>query len=765
MKIKIIFSFLIVSILTLFILNFLNISKIETINSLNEQQLLSSKATYNAVIDTYSIAAKKDFNSLMKSTIVLDLLKKFKYADDKEKNIIRGKLYRLMYKDYAQMKKFHIRQFHFHTYDGKSLLRFHLPYENGDSLMKLRTSIRIANTEFKPVVGYEGGRIYPGYRYLFPIIYKNDHLGSVEFSISFEGIEKKLHELLPYNSYQQIMTKESSIDKVFPWHKRFLTPSEFSNQYYVENAELSNISHKNKTNPLVQKLTKFAKSSKEMESKLKQKKDFSLYFVDKEKSYSLNFISYKNTDNIHAGYIVTFNPLDKILIITKKYTLYSFFVILGTIILFILITIIIKQYEKERLFKEKIIATNISLQESQAIAHFGSWELDLITDKLYWSDEVYKIFDVNPKKCDLNLNTFLSYIHPDDRERLTDIYANSLKNKTKYSIRHKIITDSGDIRHIEEHAHHKYSNRGKAIKSIGTVYDITDQIEAYLKLEKFVDMQRSIVVLTNGENFEFANKSFFNFFGYKNLDEFKLEHDCICDFFIKKDAFFSLDMVKENEKNWIESLLNLSERKRIVSMIDTTNTPHAFAIAINEYDKEHFIIDFSDISDTMLEKLHLENQVNHDQLTNTYNRVFFETSIHRILQVHKKNNLLTSIIFFDIDHFKNINDTYGHDLGDTVLVELTRLVKQLIRADDYLLRWGGEEFIIITTAKEIDDTIKMAEKMRASIENLKVSGINGVTCSFGVALHKEHEKIKTTIARADEKLYEAKNSGRNKVVF
>jgi diguanylate cyclase (GGDEF)-like protein len=89
----------------------------------------------------------------------------------------------------------------------------------------------------------------------------------------------------------------------------------------------------------------------------------------------------------------------------------------------------------------------------------------------------------------------------------------------------------------------------------------------------------------------------------------------------------------------------------------------------------------------------------------------------------------------------------------------------MIRSSDYLIRWGGEEFIIISSAVDITDSVTMAENIRKAIEKIKVNDTETLTCSFGIALHKTDEKIKTTIARADEKLYEAKNSGRNKVIY
>lgn len=165
----------------------------------------------------------------------------------------------------------------------------------------------------------------------------------------------------------------------------------------------------------------------------------------------------------------------------------------------------------------------------------------------------------------------------------------------------------------------------------------------------------------------------------------------------------------------------------------------------------------------MIEKLQLEKQLNRDQLTKAYNRVYFETNIENLLQSNRAKNAKTGIIFLDIDHFKNINDTYGHSIGDEVLVSLSRVINEQIRAYDHLIRWGGEEFIIITRVESIQSMMVMAEKIRIKIQNYDFRGIPGLTCSFGLALHEEDESIKSTINRADEKLYEAKESGRNQI--
>jgi len=145
-----------------------------------------------------------------------------------------------------------------------------------------------------------------------------------------------------------------------------------------------------------------------------------------------------------------------------------------------------------------------------------------------------------------------------------------------------------------------------------------------------------------------------------------------------------------------------------------------------------------------------------DQLTKAYNRRKFFTEISKNL----KDNY--SIIMFDIDHFKKINDTYGHDKGDYVLQNLIQIIKQHIRKDDMIFRWGGEEFFILFKDMNIIEAKKMAEKLRKIVEESDFNGIK-VTISLSVVSSNSND-IEKVIKTLDEGLYEAKNSGRNRVV-
>ena len=119
----------------------------------------------------------------------------------------------------------------------------------------------------------------------------------------------------------------------------------------------------------------------------------------------------------------------------------------------------------------------------------------------------------------------------------------------------------------------------------------------------------------------------------------------------------------------------------------------------------------------------------------------------------------------DIDFFKKVNDTYGHDVGDSVLIELVQEIKHYSRKNDILIRWGGEEFLLMLQVESSYDLTKALEHIRTVISYHHFEHIDKLTCSIGGSLYNEREDISETIKRADISLYNAKESGRNKVVI
>lgn len=190
-----------------------------------------------------------------------------------------------------------------------------------------------------------------------------------------------------------------------------------------------------------------------------------------------------------------------------------------------------------------------------------------------------------------------------------------------------------------------------------------------------------------------------------------------------------------------------------------------FASSIKENQKIlGAIVNFYDITQRKIleQKLYIEAFT--DGLTTLYNRRFIE----EILSTERDKAILYgepfSIIFLDLDDFKKINDTYGHEVGDKVLKEIAKILKENLRATDILGRWGGEEFIIILKNTKLKDAINLAEILRKKISEYNIDKIL-VTASFGVTEYFPREEIMKTLKRVDLALYKAKMAGKNCVKY
>ncbi|WP_200762305.1 diguanylate cyclase [Nitrosophilus alvini] len=158
--------------------------------------------------------------------------------------------------------------------------------------------------------------------------------------------------------------------------------------------------------------------------------------------------------------------------------------------------------------------------------------------------------------------------------------------------------------------------------------------------------------------------------------------------------------------------------------------------------------------------LNVRSQAHIDELTQTFNRRGCQNEIKKFINSGKN-----SLILFDIDNFKTINDRFGHQTGDEVLKKIAEIVKRYIRKDDILCRFGGEEFLVFLPETSFEDSVVIAEKLRSVIENSHFGKAGKVTASFGISAQKNKESLEKLFMVADKKLYEAKKAGKNRVVY
>ena len=277
--------------------------------------------------------------------------------------------------------------------------------------------------------------------------------------------------------------------------------------------------------------------------------------------------------------------------------------------------------------------------------------------------------------------------------------------------------------------------------------------------QMILDSVPSPVIVTNGEHLIAANSSFLAYLQYPTIERFKNDHACVCEFFEEGDTDEYL-MPMRNDQRWTEYMLEhplkIHKAKITINGAMTIFEVRISVLKVN--DQVRYVVIFNDISTMQMQTLT-------DPLTGIPNRLHFTMVYKHAINMSRRGEKPLSLLFFDIDHFKNVNDHYGHLIGDKILQQITSLVRQRIRKSDLVARWGGEEFILLLPDSELDEAIKVAEMLRKVIDKEYFEGVGNITCSFGVAMLEENEDAEHLLNRADELLYKAKTSGRNKVVY
>lgn len=187
--------------------------------------------------------------------------------------------------------------------------------------------------------------------------------------------------------------------------------------------------------------------------------------------------------------------------------------------------------------------------------------------------------------------------------------------------------------------------------------------------------------------------------------------------------------------------------------------------ALEEHQNEALFFDLlQDLREKEQTAEDLRRRASTDPLTGAYNRAAFDERLAAELARAERHRTPFSLIILDIDHFKQINDTYGHATGDHVLTALVSVATENLRADDVFARWGGEEFVILAPHTDRDGGVRLAEKIRTAVEQHPFDQAGRITVSLGVADYRPREPADQLLSRADAALYQAKRGGRNRAI-
>ncbi|MFU8793632.1 MAG: GGDEF domain-containing protein [Acholeplasmataceae bacterium] len=170
-----------------------------------------------------------------------------------------------------------------------------------------------------------------------------------------------------------------------------------------------------------------------------------------------------------------------------------------------------------------------------------------------------------------------------------------------------------------------------------------------------------------------------------------------------------------------------------------------------------------DITESKRVEERLRDLSEKDDLTSIYNRRTFYIKVDELIEANHQQDIPFSLVMFDIDHFKKVNDTYGHLVGDDVLKRLTKMILEDKRYEDQVFRFGGEEFFLLLPNTNLKGAVQLAERLHKLIQKMKIPKVNHITVSMGVVAYVKHEGVDAMIKRVDDLMYEAKVSGRNQI--
>jgi len=281
----------------------------------------------------------------------------------------------------------------------------------------------------------------------------------------------------------------------------------------------------------------------------------------------------------------------------------------------------------------------------------------------------------------------------------------------------------------------------------------------YRYIRFILDINPSFLVVVKNKKIDYINKTFLSYLGLPSLEKFIDSGACLGAYI---DSINSEKLV-EKEK-WVENFLSGNINKIVVNLKTRSQEHNAFLVAYNQiFDTQEYIFTFTEITQLDNERRKFKDLSLKDNLTGIYNRNHLEYMYPILYEKTQDSSSSLVFVMMDIDHFKKVNDTHGHQIGDDVLKEVSSTISNNLRDEEYFFRWGGEEFVLLLTCISLEKASEIVSRVRAQIEKERFTDkVLRITCSFGLCLSDIN--IEESIRHSDKALYDAKAQGRNRVV-
>lgn len=422
------------------------------------------------------------------------------------------------------------------------------------------------------------------------------------------------------------------------------------------------------------------------------------------------------------------------------------------------------QHEKE------LVKIKGSLELAQKVGAIGSYDYDIIEDEAYWSNQMYVLFGIdNIEGFVPTFDSISELAHPEDQGKFTKTILSAIEEKRNLSFEFRILRKDGTVVYVYNQADVILDENKKPVRFIGTIQDITKRKTAELKLLEsenqiqhiFDNLEVGIWSLdVKKGKYNLVSKGIEGITGYSTSD---LGNRITWDSLIHPDDY---TVYHHNQQRKLKGE-NLFHQYRIIHRNGDIVWIQDQTLPV--LNKKGEVIRIDGIISNITEQKEFEKKIQylafHDYLTKLPNRMLFENKINELMAASNLVNKHFSILYIDLDRFRNINESLGHPIGDKLLFEFSQRVNMLLNKNTLFARLGGDEFgIILWDYEESDYPIKAAKliidclDVPFNIEDFELL----ITTSVGISTFPENGKtIEELIKNADAALYRAKASGKN----
>jgi diguanylate cyclase (GGDEF)-like protein/PAS domain S-box-containing protein len=412
------------------------------------------------------------------------------------------------------------------------------------------------------------------------------------------------------------------------------------------------------------------------------------------------------------------------------------------------------------------------LNEAQKLGQLGSWEMDLISGELTWSEETFHIFEVESSRTSGLHDVFDNTIHPDDRIKVDQAYEHSLQARQPYDIEHRLLFADGRVKWVREHCVTTYDEAGVPLRSVGMVQDITvrKRNEEQLRVAAATFETHDAILITDARsNILRVNTAFTKITGFQPWEVLGMNPRIMSSGRHAPEFYKAMWQQLLEQGSWSGEIWDRRKNGEIYPKWMTIT-----AVKDEVGETINYVAIFSDITERKRNEEEIRGLAFYDALTQLPNRRLFLDRLQNAIAVSARNGDFGALLFIDLDRFKVLNDTLGHDYGDLLLVEVAERIKRCVHEVDTVARLGGDEFVVVLEGigdhrEEASHKAELvAEKIRESLAHpyqLKEHE-HYSSPSIGVELfHEGAESSDELIKHADVAMYQAKNAGRNTVRF